>query len=158
MCKFTARKFLLPLHSLTHRMLHTNILTYIQIHIHSQNRSNIHKLKHALTFKNTDACTHTLLTHSLFHKNMLNHVFNQMTIPTNSLKLKYKYIQSDAPTHTFTYTYYLQSSNPDCAHMNAWIQACSHPSWSWNICWRKCTHTSFHVHPYFILRCSLYIN
>lgn len=104
-----SQKIPLPLHSLTHRLLHTDILTYIQIHIHSQNRSNIHKLRHALTFKNTYACTHTLLTHWLFPKNMLKHVFNQMTIPTNSLKLNYKYIQSDAPTHTFTCTYHSQS-------------------------------------------------
>lgn len=160
MCKFTARKLLLPLNRLTHRLLHTDILTYIQVHIHLQSTPNIHKLKlkNSLTFKNTYAFT---LTH--WHIQC----FTQTCSNMHSIKWPCSQILSNWDTNTYSQmlpltpslTHVIHSLNMQNmltrmhehrhAHIHLGAQTFTH---------RKYTHMSFCVHTHILHECSHYIN
>lgn len=154
-----SQKIPLPLHSLTYRLFHTDILTYIQIHIHSQNRSNIHKLRHALTFK-THMHVHIHSWHiDSFPKTCLN---------MYSTKWPFQRIRSNWTTNTYSQMLPL---TPSLAHIIHNLKIQTVPTWMHEYKHahihlgaetfahrRKCTNMSFHVHPYFILMCSHYSN
>lgn len=103
--------------------------------------------------------TYTLDTLT-FPKNMLKHVFNQMTIPTNSPQTELQiHTVRCSHSHLHLHISFTILKSRLCPH------ECMNTSMLTSISElktfahrRRCTHTSFHVHPYFILMCSHYSN
>lgn len=163
-CIFLARKLLFPPTSLTHGLLHTDILMYIQIHIHTlAKHSNIHKLKFntSLTFKTTYpfTCTHCH-THTFTHtcSNMHPVKWPRPQIPSNWSTNIYSQMLPLTPSlthviHTLKMqTVFTWRHAHKHVHIHLGAQMFTHRI--------KYTQTSFCVHAgiFLTLICSRYIN